>query len=769
MVSLSLRLLSFIALGSSAVLAQDHAFVLLGPTGDNSLRPNGVWEGVYESWCGGVFDSSTVAVHPTMNTPHTEEELKDSVMATLSPLYASLKANTGWECKQPDGDCDPETFYDDVVTGNINIHDGRDANAQAATMIPAMKDYEHISVYLSVPPYTFGDWATATATNWGSERVVVAAEKPFGVSTEDANDLYGQIVADGVLKEDHLLLVDHWLSFFMVTNLPAFQTVVTECMGVEWNSKSFSKIVITEHETRGLDGRGSFFDNVGQVRDLIQSHLLQVTALLLVTPDDNGSKAKLEVLEDVSVRTCSHGQYDGFLLEPKLGYHKNFADATFSTMYLDMNMDKWNETNLEITTGKSMGTTLYTIEMYQAGGPGLLTIDIGAEEVGVADIKVADWPLENGECSFKAPMPGLEKEDEVDMTSSVSDEGTGVIVEYDTDSLYFPKPYAVMVTRMLSKDHGSGFVTFPEVNQSWEVITAGSPSICNDPPGAATLVYQPPSSCGNTPPKVCYTDDTVQDLYDVKYACTPDNNVEWKCLNFYQDKCGLDWNPPECDDWSPPTSDSSDNGEGSGSSDNSSHDASSSDVIESSSHDNAESSHDNMDTESNNVNESYDSSSHDNSHDNTDTCSTIFDLACNTDGFDTLCGLLTSFDLEATLSGGSWTIFAPTDEAFTKLDDALDGGIASVSDDLLFKILQFHAVEDQVLHLDDLSCESDNNLVTALNGKESRTFCKDDVPYGQKGGGNDDVVDFVTVDIDACNGVVHTIEGVLLFNLASYM
>merc|ERR1712238_390467 len=531
------------------------------------------------------------------------------------------------------------------------------------------------------------------------------------------------IVADGVLKEDHLLLVDHWLSFFMVTNLPAFQTVVTECMGVEWNSKSFSKIVITEHETRGLDGRGSFFDNVGQVRDLIQSHLLQVTALLLVTPDDNGSKAKLEVLEDLSVRTCSHGQYDGFLLEPKLGYHKNFADATFSTMYLDMNMDKWNETNLEITTGKSMGTTLYTIAMYQAGGPGLLTIDIGAEEVGVADIKVADWPLENGECSFKAPMPGLEKENEVDMTSSVSDEGTGVIVEYDMDSLYFPKPYAVMVTRMLSKDHGSGFVTFPEVNQSWEVITAGSPSICNDPPGTATLVYQPPSSCGNTPPKVCYTDDTVQDLYDVKYACTPDNNVEWKCLNFYQDKCGLDWNPPECADWSPPTSDSSDDGDGSGSSDNSSHDASSSDVIssdasspESSSHDNAESSHDNS------VDESYDSSSHDNSHDNTDTCSTIFDLACNTDVFDTLCGLLTSFDLEATLAGG----------------------IASVSDNLLFKILQFHVVKDQVLHSNDLSCEPDNNLVMALNGKESRTLCKDDVPYGQKGGGND-VVDFVAV------------------------
>ncbi|OEU16120.1 FAS1 domain-containing protein, partial [Fragilariopsis cylindrus CCMP1102] len=151
------------------------------------------------------------------------------------------------------------------------------------------------------------------------------------------------------------------------------------------------------------------------------------------------------------------------------------------------------------------------------------------------------------------------------------------------------------------------------------------------------------------------------------------------------------------------------------------------------------------------------------------TCSTIFDLACSTDGFDTLCGLLTSFDLRDAISGGSWTVFAPTDEAFTKLDDALDGGIASVSDDLLLKILQFHVVDDQVLYSDDLPCELGNNLVTTLSGKDSRTFCEDDVPYGQKGSGNDEVVKFVGVDIDACNGVVHAVEDVLLFNLAPYM
>ena len=61
------------------------------------------------------------------------------------------------------------------------------------------------------------------------------------------------------------------------------------------------------------------------------------------------------------MRTCSHGQYDGWLFEDDLSYHADFADATFSTMFLDMDMDDWLDTALEITTGKLMGTTYYSV------------------------------------------------------------------------------------------------------------------------------------------------------------------------------------------------------------------------------------------------------------------------------------------------------------------------------------------------------------------------------------------------------------------------
>merc|ERR1719486_1773980 len=114
----------------------------------------------------------------------------------------------------------------------------------------------------------------------------------------------------------HEHMVDHWLSFFMIKSLPAFRQIVQSALGVEWSNKSFSKIVVTQYEERGLEGRGGFFDGVGQVRDMIQSHLLQTLTLLLIDPSDataaNISMAKMYALKSLmNGMECSFGQYNG--------------------------------------------------------------------------------------------------------------------------------------------------------------------------------------------------------------------------------------------------------------------------------------------------------------------------------------------------------------------------------------------------------------------------------------------------------------------------
>jgi len=523
-----------------AVTRAKQAFVLLGPTGDNALRPNGVFQGLYESWTAGVYNSNTVGIHPTMNTPHTVEELHGDFINSVTPLYEELQTKTMWECKQVD--CSPETMWQDIE-GNINIWDGRDANAQAQDMIPALEGYDIINVYLSIPPYAYADWAEAAATNWGSERTILAAEKPFGTSTEDAEQLYEGIVA--LIPEDNLKIVDHWLSFLMVKNLPKFQGFLKSKLGCEDWSKCFDKVEVIEHETRGLEGRGSFFDGVGQVRDLMQSHMLQTLSLSLIDCNrSDRSQAKLEILNQLSVKDngCTHGQYDGWLFEPGLSYHADFADATYSTMRLKMLSEEWKNTEAVLTSGKKMGMDLYSIKMYQAGGPGVLTIDYGAEEVGLADISVSKWPLQDSN-SFEAPKPGFDDDSTFTATPSVSAEGYGYILNYDTEELYIPQPYAIMLSRMFEADYGTAFVTYPETHQSWIVVTAGDDSECLDPPGDRVNVYNPPGDCGNVAPKVCYNGLTVQYYYDNTFSCTDAHDEEFADVDLYKDKC-----PP------PPTS-----------------------------------------------------------------------------------------------------------------------------------------------------------------------------------------------------------------------
>merc|ERR1712151_886587 len=76
--------------------------------------------------------------------------------------------------------------------------------------------------------------------------------------------------------------------------------------------------------------------------------------------------------------------------------------------------------------------------------------------------------------------------------------------------------------------------------KSWEIITTSSPALCMDPAPEKVRIYKPPQDCGNTPPHVCYQgNQTVKDLYDVTFACTPEHNKQYANVSLYKNKCNL--------------------------------------------------------------------------------------------------------------------------------------------------------------------------------------------------------------------------------------
>merc|ERR1719162_1439701 len=180
-----------------------------------------------------------------------------------------------------------------------------------------------------------------------------------------------------------------------------------------------------------------------------------------------------------------------------------------------------------------------------------------------------------------------------------------------------------------------------------------------------------------------------------------------------------------------------------------------------SSHDAAESSHDAAE------------SSHDSSHDladdyencKTDELKSIRGVACsNKDIYNTMCDLLKAVDTDYALASGLFTAFFPTDDAFA----AIAAVTNTLSEEQMATIVKFHIHEGDSLTYEELECKG---LLDMATGKTSRTKCNDGKRY-QNGPGNHESETFPMImknssDIVTCNGIVHTLDAVMLPKLSA--
>jgi glucose-6-phosphate 1-dehydrogenase len=139
--------------------------------------------------------------------------------------------------------------------------------------------------YLSISPEYYARVARSLAAaglnraqgSWS--RLVV--EKPFGYDLESARILDASLHKD--FAEGQIYRIDHYLGKDTVQNIFVFRfaNLMLEPL---WNRNYIDHVQITQAETRGIEGRAGYFDGAGALRDMIQSHLLQVMALAAMEP-----------------------------------------------------------------------------------------------------------------------------------------------------------------------------------------------------------------------------------------------------------------------------------------------------------------------------------------------------------------------------------------------------------------------------------------------------------------------------------------------------
>ncbi|QCR18204.1 glucose-6-phosphate dehydrogenase [Agrococcus sp. SGAir0287] len=166
-----------------------------------------------------------------------------------------------------------------VETTRYVAGDATDATALRALLDGV--DCDRLVLYFALPPQISRKVCEALVEVGAPKGAILAIEKPFGSSLADARDL--NALVQRIVPEDQIFRIDHFLGLYTVLNLLGMR-FANRILAPLWDRESIERVEIVYDETVALEGRAGYYDSAGALRDMIQSHLLQVLALVAIEP-----------------------------------------------------------------------------------------------------------------------------------------------------------------------------------------------------------------------------------------------------------------------------------------------------------------------------------------------------------------------------------------------------------------------------------------------------------------------------------------------------
>src|SRR5579863_2997110 len=171
--------------------------------------------------------------------------------------------------------------------------------------------------YLAIPGSLSSVVAAGLAQSGCARDARVVIEKPFGRDLASARQLNATL--HRCFPEEAIFRIDHYLGKEPVQNLIYFRCA-NPLVEAGWNNQQIEEVQITMAEDFGVAGRGKFYEETGAIRDVVQNHMLQVTACLAMElPTGKGHEALrderarvLQKIRPLDPAQIVRGQFRGY-------------------------------------------------------------------------------------------------------------------------------------------------------------------------------------------------------------------------------------------------------------------------------------------------------------------------------------------------------------------------------------------------------------------------------------------------------------------------